>query len=134
MSEQQEPQPLAKPRLGTTIGTSIDNSSKVLQAWKVVVLADLNVDPPLKPTATVPPPSNCQIQTSLAIDESSQDKSTAMCIDNAVVEGEAKRVNKLGKCRSRNSKVDFSLDYGADADGDMPAQGIPSAREEKSAA
>ncbi|KAF3436709.1 hypothetical protein FNV43_RR19456 [Rhamnella rubrinervis] len=94
--------------------TSTDNSSKVLQAWKVVVLADLNVDAP---------PLNRRQR--LAIDESSQDKSTAMCIDNAVVEGEAKRVNKLGKCRSRYSKVDFSLDYGDDADGDLPAQGVP---------
>ncbi|KAF3436713.1 hypothetical protein FNV43_RR19460 [Rhamnella rubrinervis] len=60
--------------------TSIDKSSKVLQEQKIVVLADLNVDP-LKPTATIPPPSNCRLQTSL--------------------------------------------------DGDMPAQGIPSPREEK---
>lgn len=67
----------------------------------------------------------------LAIDESSQDKSTAMCIDNDAADGEVKRVNKLGKCRSRNSKVDCSLDYGADADGDLPAQGVTSAREEK---
>lgn len=53
-----------------------------------------------------------------------------MCIDNDAMEGEGKRLNKLGKCRSR-SKVDYPLEYGADADGDLPVQGVPSSREEK---
>lgn len=56
-----------------------------------------------------------------------------MCIDNVdndAVEGEGKRINKLGKCRSRN-KVECPLEYGADADGDLPVQGVPSSREEK---
>ncbi|KAF3436921.1 hypothetical protein FNV43_RR19674 [Rhamnella rubrinervis] len=105
VSEQQEPQPLAKPQLGT-METSIDKSSKVLQEQKIVVLADLNVDPPEtdgndSSSVQLPAPD----LTRLVIDESSQDKSTSMSIDNDVVEGEAKRVNKLGKCRSRNSKA-----------------------------
>ncbi|KAF3437548.1 hypothetical protein FNV43_RR20302 [Rhamnella rubrinervis] len=85
--------------------TSIDKSSKVLQEQKIVVLADLNVDPETdgndSSSVQLPAPD----LTRLVIDESSQDKSTSMSIDNDVVEGEAKRVNKLGKCRSRNSKA-----------------------------
>lgn len=67
----------------------------------------------------------------LANGESSQDKSTVMCNDSEVMEGEVKRSNKLGKCRSRSNKVDCSLDYGGDADGDQHGQGVPSSREEK---
>lgn len=66
------------------------------------------------------------------MEESSQDKSTVISRDNDVVEGEVKRLNKLGKCRSRNSKLEYPLDSGADADGDFTAQGgVTSSREEK---
>lgn len=67
----------------------------------------------------------------LANGESSQDKSTVICNDSETIEGEVKRPSKLGKCRSRNNKVDCSPDYGGDADGDQHGQGIPSLREEK---
>lgn len=67
----------------------------------------------------------------LANGESSQDKCTVMCNDSEAMEGEVKRSNKLGKCRSRNNKADCSLDYGGDADGDQHVQGVPSSREEK---
>ena len=64
-------------------------------------------------------------------DESCQDKSTVTCKDSETMEGEVKRSNKVGKCRSRNSKADCSPDYGADADGDQQGQGVPSSREER---
>lgn len=48
-----------------------------------------------------------------------------------LVEGESKKLNKLGKCRSRVSRLDSSLDYGVDGDGDQPGQGTTSSREEK---
>lgn len=67
----------------------------------------------------------------LAIDENSQEKSTVTCRENDVAEGEGKRPNKLGRCRSRSSKVESPLDCGADADGDLPVQGVPSSREER---
>lgn len=67
----------------------------------------------------------------LSNEESSQDKSTVIYNDCETMEGEVKRSNKSGKCRSRNNKVDCSLDYGADADGEQHGQGAPSSREEK---
>ncbi|XP_048330512.2 uncharacterized protein LOC107418253 isoform X2 [Ziziphus jujuba] len=132
MSEQQEPQAQSMPQPGSMESSFDNNSSKGIQPPKLAVLADLNVDPPESD-------GNDSVQlpasdlTRLAIDESSQDKSTSMCIDNVdndAVEGEGKRINKLGKCRSRN-KVECPLEYGADADGDLPVQGVPSSREEK---
>ncbi|XP_024025013.1 probable UDP-N-acetylglucosamine--peptide N-acetylglucosaminyltransferase SEC isoform X2 [Morus notabilis] len=47
-----------------------------------------------------------------------------------MVEGEGKRLNKLGRCRSR-TKAESLLDGGADADGDLHAPGVPSSREER---
>lgn len=51
--------------------------------------------------------------------------------ENDTAEGESRKLNKVGKCRSRTSKADSSLDYGADADGDQPSQVGASCREEK---
>lgn len=67
----------------------------------------------------------------LAIDETSQDKSAVVCRDSDIVEGEVKRLNKLGRCRSRTSKAESPVDGGADAEGDLPVQGVPSSREER---
>lgn len=67
----------------------------------------------------------------LTNDDSSQEKSTLVCKDVDNVEKDGKRLNKPGKCRSRISKVEGSLDYGADADGDQQGQGAPTSREEK---
>jgi hypothetical protein len=63
-------------------------------------------------------------------DENSQDKSL-LSKDTNSNEAEGKLLNKLGKCRSKPSKTDSSIDCGADADGDPHVQGAPSAREEK---
>lgn len=73
----------------------------------------------------------CNTEFRLAIDESSQDKSTLNCRENDTVESESKRINKLGRCRSRGSKSESPLDNGVDAEGDLPVQGAPSSREER---
>ncbi|TKY73596.1 Tetratricopeptide repeat protein 37 [Spatholobus suberectus] len=116
------------------LGAAEDSSnSKALHqtTTKLVVLADLNVDPPEAEaedddSSLVPPPP----VTTLTNDENSQDKSL-LSKDTDSIEGESKKLNKLGKCRSRLSKTDSSLDCGADADGDQHVQGPPSSREEK---
>ncbi|KAK2388981.1 hypothetical protein P8452_26801 [Trifolium repens] len=101
---------------------------------KLVVLADLNVDPPEADPddddSSLPPP-HIQI-TRLINDENSQDKSL-LSKDTDSIEGEGKKFNKPGKCRSKPSKTDSSIDCGADADGDqhVQLQGAPSSREEK---
>lgn len=64
-------------------------------------------------------------------DDSSQDKSTLVSKDTDMADGEGKRLNKLGKPRSRVTKVEYPLDYGADADADQHGQGAPTSREEK---
>ncbi|KAA8542184.1 hypothetical protein F0562_023336 [Nyssa sinensis] len=109
-----------------------DESSKLppAQPPKVVVLADLNDDPP--ETDAHDSVSNSALDlTRLINDESSQDKSTLMSKDTDTAEGEGKQLKKLGKCRSRISKVEYPLDCGADADGEQHGQGVPSSREEK---
>lgn len=67
----------------------------------------------------------------LANDDNSQDKSIVVSKESDTVEGEGKKLNKLGKCRSRISKIECSLDYGGDAELDQHGQGTPSSREEK---
>lgn len=67
----------------------------------------------------------------LTNDESQDKSSNLTCKDGDTVEVEGKRLTKLGKCRSRISKVDASLDYGPDTDADQPGQGPSSSREEK---
>ncbi|XP_030938922.1 probable UDP-N-acetylglucosamine--peptide N-acetylglucosaminyltransferase SPINDLY [Quercus lobata] len=122
MSEPQEPQ------LRTAESLVEESSSK--RPPKLVVLADLNDEPPEaddNDSLHVSPPDLSRLTN----DESSQDKSTVMCKDSETMEGEVKRSNKSGKFRSRNSKADCSPDYGADADGDQQGQGVPSLREEK---
>ncbi|KAK4568867.1 hypothetical protein RGQ29_004333 [Quercus rubra] len=122
MSEPHEPQ------LRTAETLVEENSSK--RPPKLVVLADLNDEPPEaddNDSLHVSPPDLSRLTN----DENSQDKSTVMCKDSETMEAEVKRSNKSGKFRSRNSKADCSPDYGADADGDQQGQGVPSLREEK---
>lgn len=110
--------------------SAIDNSSEVLQPPKIFVLADLNDDPP-ESDGGESLPSSAPDLARLVIDETSQDKSAVVCRDSDVVEGEGKRLNKLGRCRSRTSKAESPVDGGADAEGDLPVQGVPSSREER---
>lgn len=68
----------------------------------------------------------------LTTNDSSQEKSALLVRESSdVVEGEGKRLNKMGKCRSRSGKVEDHLDCGVDAEGDQHSQGAPSSREEK---
>lgn len=124
MAESREPAQLR------TTESAIDNSSKVLQPPKIVVLADLNDDPP-ESDGGESLPSSAPDLARLAIDETSQDKSAVVCRDSDIGEGEGKRLNKLGRCRSRTSKAESPVDGGADAEGDLPVQGVPSCREER---
>ncbi|GKU93193.1 hypothetical protein SLEP1_g6805 [Rubroshorea leprosula] len=124
--------PTIKSELVETLEGSLKASSKRLQpsSSKLVVLADLNVDPPEtddhEPLCAPAPDF-----TRLTNDESSQERSNMVSKENDIAEGESRKLNKVGKCRSRTSKADSSLDYGADADGDQPSQVGASSREEK---
>ncbi|KAI4336262.1 hypothetical protein L6164_014808 [Bauhinia variegata] len=131
MAEPTEPQQLVsppKPQLGA-VESSTEESLKTINPTKVVVLADLNVDPPEAEEDDSAPVSAPEI-TRLTNNENDQDKSMSSK-DTDSIEGEGKKLNKQGKCRSRLSKADSSLDCGADADGDQHAQGVASSREEK---
>ncbi|CAO2840498.1 unnamed protein product [Amaranthus hypochondriacus] len=102
------------------------------QPMKLVVLADLNVDPPeFDDEDTNPVLSSAPIPSRLMINEINLEKPPSLVKETSdVVEGEGKKLNKVGKCRSRSGKVDDQLDNGVDADGDQHSQGAPS-REEK---
>lgn len=67
----------------------------------------------------------------LSVDESNHDKTVEICKDTNAMEVEGRRVSKIGKCRSRNNKVEYSLDSAADPDGDQHGQGVSTSREEK---
>ncbi|XVE56664.1 hypothetical protein DITRI_Ditri04bG0029000 [Diplodiscus trichospermus] len=115
-----------KTEVDTSLG--VDSSKALLPPSKVVVLADLNINPPETDdhdSLLLPAPDLAR----LANDDTSQEKSTLISKEGDAVEAENKKLNK--KCRSRNSKLDSSVDCGADADGDQPSQGAPSSREEK---
>ncbi|KAL9228410.1 hypothetical protein vseg_003996 [Gypsophila vaccaria] len=102
---------------------------------KLVVLADLNVDPPefddhhFHSDPFLPPPS---FPLSFTVNDSSLDKLPVIVKESSdAVDGDSKRLNKIGKCRSKFGKVEDHLDCGADVDGDQHSQGAPSSREEK---
>ena len=74
--------------------------------------ANLNVDPPETDAAV---PSTCHPPR-----------------DSDTAKGEARRLTKLGKSRSRNFKVECPpVDCGADPDGQQPVSASSSSREEK---
>ncbi|WCJ36188.1 tetratricopeptide repeat (TPR)-containing protein [Euphorbia peplus] len=128
MSEPELRQPLhIKPERHTTDYPMDDPSnSRTSQPSKVVVMADLNANPPdtdVTDSLFMSPPD---VTSRLGNDET-QDRSSLICKEADAMEVEGKRTNKLGRCRSRNS----SLDYGPDVDADQPGQGPISSREEK---
>lgn len=124
MSEAYQQVSSIKPEVDTTVAVE-----SVVPPSRVVVLADLNVNPPETEDndslILLPAPDI----TRLTNDDISQEKGTLISKDVDAVEGEAKKLNK--KCRSRSSKPESSTDCGADADGDQPSQAAPSSREEK---
>lgn len=123
MSERNDSQPYTVPQLATP------KSSKPPQPLQVTGLAaNLNVDPPETDGAI---PSTCQHQTSSVFSLLPPFPKVTCNKDTDTSEAEGKRLNKLGKSRSRNCKAECSMDYGADADGYLPGQGVSSSREEK---
>ncbi|PSS07717.1 UDP-N-acetylglucosamine--peptide N-acetylglucosaminyltransferase SEC [Actinidia chinensis var. chinensis] len=110
--------------------TSAGEISKRPVPSKVVVLADLNVDPPESDGPDFAPVSAPDFSRSVNANNS-QDKDTLMNKDADIAEGEGKQLKKSAKCRSRISKVEYPLDCGADADADQHGQGVSSSREEK---
>ena len=138
---QPQPQPWAralqqsiKPELVTIDANSTETTSKIPQPpHKLVILADLNANPP-ESDATDSLHLSPSDLTKLK-DEAQDNKPnlTSKEADNnatvEVTEGK-KSSSKLGKSRSRNSKLDNPLDYGPDNDNDQPNQG-PSYREER---
>ncbi|KAJ0106538.1 hypothetical protein Patl1_18206 [Pistacia atlantica] len=116
-----EPQLPVKAEVGT-VDTSTDDISTTLQPPKVFVLADLNVNP----AETDGEPSAPDLSKLM-----NEDSNPSSHKETDLAEGEGKKLNKLGKCRSRISRLDSSLDYGGDGDGDQPGQGTASSREEK---
>ncbi|KAK9034522.1 hypothetical protein V6N11_050683 [Hibiscus sabdariffa] len=121
------PQVSIKPEVDTVVG-GVESSKTLLPPPKVVVLADLNFNPPESddPDSLILPAPGLSRLTN---DESSQEKSSVISKDINAVEGAVKKLNK--KCRSRISKADALLDCGVEVDGDQPSQGAPSSREEK---
>lgn len=139
---QPQPQPWAralqqsiKPELVTIDANSTETTSKIPQPpHKLVILADLNANPP-ESDATDSLHFSPSDLTKLK-DEAQDNKPnlTSKEADNnatvEVTEGK-KSSSKLGKSRSRNSKLDNPLDYGPDNDNDQPNQGPSSYREER---
>lgn len=73
----------------------------------------------------------CRWYCRLTGEDSSQDKSNVISKEIDAAEGDSKKLHKVGKFRSRINKVDTSIEYGVDVDGDQPGQGVSSSREEK---
>nr|BAD43362.1 unknown protein [Arabidopsis thaliana] len=107
---------------------TVDSPSRPL---KLVVLADLNFNPPETDDldSSIPIPTPPPI-TRLSNEESHQEGGILTCKEVEPGEVEAKKISKVGKCRSR-SKIESSSDCGVDADGDLANQGVPASREEK---
>ncbi|KAH9620006.1 hypothetical protein KSS87_003505 [Heliosperma pusillum] len=108
---------------------------------KLVVLADLNVDPPefddddstlFLPSAPPPPSLPLPLLQRFPVNDSSLEKLPLIVKEGSeAIEGESKRLNKLGKCRPKSGKVEDHIDCGADVDGDQHSLGTTSSREEK---
>lgn len=63
-------------------------------------------------------------------DESSSREKITLVSKEIDVREEGKKLNKLGRSRSRN-KGEFPLECATDADADQQSQGVPSSREER---
>ncbi|KAK4779317.1 hypothetical protein SAY86_006845 [Trapa natans] len=130
MSDKKAALPAVKLEPRTLENSNAEGASLPLQPSKHVVLADLNVDPPFSDGDDSLPNSVPDI-TRLINDDHSQDKSTVIFKESDTLEGEGKKLNKIGKCRTRISKIECLLDYGGDAELEQHGQGTPSSREEK---
>ncbi|KAL9275438.1 putative UDP-N-acetylglucosamine--peptide N-acetylglucosaminyltransferase SPINDLY, partial [Drosera capensis] len=135
--------PSTSPAIATMQGENLIKPHQ--QQPKLVVLADLNDDPPefdeddandaaLAPAAAVTAavaPVPVSVTPRVNNDEGTHERAGLIFKEtNDSVDVEGKRTSKSGKCRSKSNKLD-DLDCGADADGDPYSQGVSSAREEK---
>ncbi|KAJ6761397.1 TETRATRICOPEPTIDE REPEAT (TPR)-CONTAINING PROTEIN [Salix koriyanagi] len=98
------------------------------------MLADLNANPPESDTTDslhFSPPDLTKFNDEAQ--DSKPNLTSKEADSNAIVEvtESKKSSSKLGKSRSRSSKLDNSLDYGPDNDNDQPSQGPSSSREER---
>ncbi|KAM7275662.1 hypothetical protein ACFE04_017528 [Oxalis oulophora] len=107
-----------------------------IDSSKVIVLADLNVNPP--ETYDYDHSHSIHVSAprfSSSCEENITDVVASVEMDTTAIDGgEFKRLNKFGKWRSRNKgDTSSSLDFGADADLDTInlGGGPPSSREEK---
>ncbi|KAK4767876.1 hypothetical protein SAY87_003019 [Trapa incisa] len=130
MSDKKAALPAVKLEPRTLENSNAEGASLPLQPSKHVVLADLNVDPPFSDGDDSLPNSVPDI-TRLINDDHSQDKSAVIFKESDTLEGEGKKLNKIGKCRTRINKIECLLDYGGDAELEQHGQGTPSSREEK---
>ncbi|XP_073279976.1 uncharacterized protein [Primulina huaijiensis] len=94
-----------------------------------VVVADLNIEPP---DSDSHPGSSSFLVSRTVTDETISEKITLMHKDVDALDVEASQSKKVGRCRSRTSKVEYPPDCcGADTDADQNGLGVPSSREEK---
>ncbi|XP_073059142.1 uncharacterized protein [Primulina eburnea] len=120
------------PSVGTErlTGNTSDNSfSPHHPPPGTVVVADLNIEPP---DSDSHPGSSSFLVSRTVTDETISEKITLMHKDVDALDVEASQSKKVGKCRSRTSKVEYPPDCcGADTDADQNGLGVPSSREEK---
>ncbi|KAJ0236415.1 hypothetical protein HA466_0257220 [Hirschfeldia incana] len=122
-------EPMTVDSPSSSSAAAVENNNKPTRPQKLVVLADLNFNPPesddLDSSIQIPTPPST---TRLSNEEGNQDGGGLLtCKEVEPGELEAKKISKVGKCRSR-SKIEGSSDCGVDADGD---QGVSASREEK---
>ncbi|CAL1405287.1 unnamed protein product [Linum trigynum] len=108
---------------------SMEGSSKTTTHSKVVVLADLNACPPEADACDSDQVAALDITR--LVNDDSQEKGSLTSKEMDGIEGEAKKLNKQVKCRSRSGKAEGAFEYGADADADQHGQSSVSSREEK---
>ncbi|KAJ6748480.1 TETRATRICOPEPTIDE REPEAT (TPR)-CONTAINING PROTEIN-RELATED [Salix purpurea] len=124
-----------KPELLTLDANSTETSSYIPQPpHKLAMLADLNANPPESDTTDslhFSPPDLTKFNDEAQ--DSKPNLTSKEADSNATVEvtESKKSSSKLGKSRSRSSKLENSLDYGPDNDNDQPSQGPSSSREER---
>ncbi|KAI3454360.1 hypothetical protein Pfo_011023 [Paulownia fortunei] len=97
-----------------------------------IVMADLNVDPPDTDAYAASSSSSSVPISRITIDETILEKMTFTGKDAEALDVEASQSKKVGRCRSKTSKVEYPLDCGgADTDADQNGQGVAASREEK---
>ncbi|KAK4394895.1 hypothetical protein Sango_1643800 [Sesamum angolense] len=96
-----------------------------------IVMADLNVDPPETDAYTFPSSPSVPLPR-INIDETILEKMNFMSKDAEAFDAEASQSKKVGKCRSKLTKMEYPPDCGgAETDADQNGHGVATSREEK---